>query len=145
MEILNKTKRTKNFSTLFKDNENIIHDKNVITNKFNTFFANIGLRLSDKINMPQNKTYHHYLTHNHIKNTFNFQNINKENTVSIIDKFAPKSSFGFDGISTKLIKTIKMSLIRPITLIINQMLNTGIFSDKLKVAKIIPIHKIFIY
>ncbi len=34
-----------------------------------------------------------------------------------------------------------MSLIRPITLIINQMLNTVIFPDKLKVAKIMPIHK----
>ncbi len=51
------------------------------------------------------------------------------------------SVLDFDGISTKLIKTIKMSLIRPITLIINQMLNTGIFPDKLKVAKIISIHK----
>ncbi len=90
--------------------------------------------------MPQNKTYHHYLTHNHNKNTFNFQNINEENTESIIDKFAPKSSFGFDGISTRLIKTIKMSLIRPITLI-NQMLNTGIFPDKLKVTKTMTIHK----
>ncbi len=125
-EWTNKTKRKKNFPTFFKDNENIIHDKNVITNKFNTYFANIGLSLSEKINMPQNKTFHHYLTHNHNKNTFNFQNINEEHTVSIIDKFAPKSSFGFDGISTKLIKTIKVSLIRPLTLIINQMLNTGI-------------------
>ncbi len=26
-------------------------------------------------------------------------------------------------------------------MIINQMLNTGIFSDKLKIAKVIPIHK----
>ncbi len=31
-----------------------------------------------------------------------------------------------------------MLLVRPITLIINQILNTGIFPDKLKVAKIIP-------
>ncbi len=83
----------------------------------------------------------HYLTHNHNKNTFNFQNINEENTVSIIDKFAAKSSFGFDSIFTKLIKTIKVSLIRQITLITNQMLNTGIFPDKLKVAKIMPILK----
>ncbi len=35
--ILNKTKRKNNFPTFFKDNENIIHDKNVITNQFNTF------------------------------------------------------------------------------------------------------------
>ncbi len=59
--ILNKTKRKKNLPTIFKDNENIIHDKNVITNKFDSFFANIGLSISDKINMPQHKTFHHYL------------------------------------------------------------------------------------
>ncbi len=99
--ILNQTKRKKNFPNFVKDNENIIYDKNVITNKFNTFFANIGLSLSEKINMPQSKIIHHYLTHNHNKNTFTFQNINEENIISIIDKFAPKSSFGFDGISTR--------------------------------------------
>ncbi len=38
-------------------------------------------------------------------------------------------------------KTIKDSLIKPLTIIINQMLNTGIFPDKLKIAKISPIHK----
>ncbi len=58
--------------------------------------------------MPQNKTFHHCLKHNHNKNTSNFQNINKKNTVSIIDKCAPKSRLGFDCISTKLIKTIKV-------------------------------------
>ncbi len=34
-----------------------------------------------------------------------------------------------------------MTLVKPITLIINQMLNTGIFPDKLKIVKIIPILK----
>ncbi len=91
--------------------------------------------------MPQSKPFAHYLTHYHNKNNFNCQNINEENDVSIIDKLTPKSSFGFDGISTKLIKTIKVTLIRSITLILNQMLNTGIFPDKHKVAKFIPIHK----
>ncbi len=60
---------------------------------------------------------------------------------SIIDTLAPKTSCGFDGLSTKLIKSIKAALLRPITVIINQMINNGIFSDKLKIAKIIPIHK----
>ncbi len=43
--------------------------------------------------MAQKKTYHNYLTHNHNKNTFNLENINEEITVSILDKFAPKSNF----------------------------------------------------
>ncbi len=38
-------------------------------------------------------------------------------------------------------KMIKDALIKPLTIIINQMLNTGIFPDKLKIAKISPIHK----
>ncbi len=61
--------------------------------------------------------------------------------MSIIDKLAPKTSCGSDGISSKIIKIIKTTLIKPITLIINQMLTTGIFTDKFKITKIIPINK----
>ncbi len=59
----------------------------------------------------------------------------------MINKLSPKTSFGYDRISTKLLKTIKDTTLRPITVIINQMLNTGIFPDKLKIAKVIPIFK----
>jgi len=138
--ILNKTKRKKNFPHFFKDGENKIYDKNVITNKFNTFFANIGNNLSSQITMPINKTFQNYLTCKYTHN-FQFQEINDEVIISIIDKLAPKTSCGFDGVSSKMVKTIKVALIQPITLIINQMLHTGIFPDKLKIAKIIPLHK----
>ncbi len=43
--------------------------------------------------------------------------------------------------SSKIIKMLKVSLTKSITLIINQMLNIGIFLDRLKTAKIIPIYK----
>ncbi len=61
--------------------------------------------------------------------------------MSIVDKLAPKTSCGFDGISTKTIKTIKAALFKPNTLLINQMLTTGIFPDKLMIAKMISLHK----
>ncbi len=51
------------------------------------------------------------------------------------------STICFDGISTKLVKQIKLIIIEPLTAIINQMLNTGIFPDLLKIAKISPIYK----
>ncbi len=138
--ILNKTNKKGNSPLFFRNGDNIIHDKQTITNTFNTFFTSIGPNLSAQINMPMNKTFHSYLTDIH-NNNFHFKNISEEITMSIIDKLAPKTSCGFDGISSKIIKIIKTTLIKPITLIINQMLTTGIFPDKLKIAKIIPIHK----
>ena len=59
----------------------------------------------------------------------------------IIYNLPPKSSSGCDGISTKLLKVIAPVIIKPLTLLINQVLNTGTFPDKLKIAKVIPIFK----
>ena len=41
----------------------------------------------------------------------------------------------------KLLKVIAPVIIKPLTLLINQVLNTGLFPDKLKIAKVIPIYK----
>ncbi len=40
----------------------------------------------------------------------------------------------------KILKTIKEILAEPLTIIINQMLNRGIFPDLLKIAKVTPIY-----
>ncbi len=90
--------------------------------------------------MPKIKSFRSYLTYNYNYNC-KFLNINEDEITLIIDKLAPKTRCGFDGISSKLVKAIKTAILGPVTLIINQMLNTGIFPDKLKITKIIPIHK----
>ena len=41
----------------------------------------------------------------------------------------------------KIIKAIKNEISKPLTLIINQMLESGIFPDSLKISKIIPLYK----
>ncbi len=139
-DILNRTKKKKTFPQFFKDGENIISDKLTIANKFNTFFTDIGPKLAAEIITPNSRTHRKYLTLNY-NHKFKFNNVDNSTVKSIIDKLAPKTSFGFDGISTKLVKTAQDALIQPLTIIINQMLNTGIFPDKLKIAKICPIHK----
>ena len=52
-----------------------------------------------------------------------------------------RNSSGPDGITTKLLKVVKPDLISPLTNIVNQTLSTGIFPDRLKIAKVIPIYK----
>ena len=59
----------------------------------------------------------------------------------MIDKLPSNTSSGVDGISTNLLKDITYVISKPLTLIINQCLKTGIFPSMLKVEKVIPILK----
>ena len=52
-----------------------------------------------------------------------------------------KSSAGYDNISNKLIKSAKDVLIKPLRLLINQIIHTGEFSKQLKIAKVKPLFK----
>ena len=70
-----------------------------------------------------------------------FKPVDEETVFKTIDMLQPKLSCSIDAISVKLLKTIKTEIYKPITLTINQILATGKFPDKLKLAKDIPLHK----
>ena len=59
--------------------------------------------------------------------------------MSIINKLKNKNSSGNDEVSNKLLKAIGNELSKPLTIIINQCLLTGIFPDLLKIAKVKPL------
>ena len=52
-----------------------------------------------------------------------------------------KSSTGYDNISNKLIRSAKDVLIKPLTLLMNQIIHTGEFPKQLKIAKVKPLFK----
>ena len=72
---------------------------------------------------------------------FTVELITEETTMEILNNLKPKPSCGYDGISTKLLKTCKLEICKSLTLVINQTLSTGIFPDSLNVAKVIPLYK----
>jgi len=59
----------------------------------------------------------------------------------IIRKMKSKTSSGWDGISMKTIKLLAPAIVKPFAHITNLMLHTGIFPNKAKIAKVIPIYK----
>ena len=75
------------------------------------------------------------------KSILNFRNIEETDIMQIIDNLPNKTSRGYDDLSNQLIKRITTSLTKPLSIIINQILNSGIFPEKLKIAKVIPIYK----
>ncbi len=87
-----------------------------------------------------NATYKNFLT-NPCLNKFSLSPNNEETTIKIIGSLKAKNSEGVDGLSVKRLNAIKYETSKAITHIINQSLHTGIFPDKLKLAKVIPVFK----
>ena len=138
-EIISRESKT-NFPESFQINNVLTKDKTIIANEFNTYFANIGYNLASKMKNNSNTTYDDFLS-NPSLSSFIFQPITEETIINIIDKLKSKNSQSHDGLSSKLLKVIKHETSKAITLIVNQSLNTDIFPDKLKCAKVIPIYK----
>ncbi len=70
-----------------------------------------------------------------------FHDVNNDTVGKEIDNIKPKTSYGSDGMSVKLMNAVKTALVKPLTLIINQSLKTGIFPDKLIITRVIPLFK----
>ena len=117
-----------------------ISDSEEIANEFNNFFVNIGPKLARRIDSNNKKPYSSYLDKN-ITSNFHFTSITADDLSKIIHSLKSKTSSGHDFISSKLLKFIAPALLSSLTLIINQSLTTGIFPKKLKIAKVIPLHK----
>ena len=73
--------------------------------------------------------------------SFSFTLVNENDVVKHLASLRTKNSAGVDGISVKLLKKLSPALINPLTLLINQSLVTGIFPNKLKIAKVLPLFK----
>ena len=114
-------------------------DKPKAAEAFNHFFSNIGLQTS--LNVPKsNKHFSSYMPPP-IQNSIYIEPVSPSDVLSIAKKLKPKSSYGHDHISTKLLKESIEIIVDPITHIINRSFETGIVPDNMKTAKVIPIHK----
>ena len=116
------------------------HDKQVIADNFNRFFASIGEMNETNTVEHMDSSYTDYLT-NQIDSNFVFRLIDNRDTLKILKGIKMSMSNCHDGISSELLKLVNDDISSCITLIINQSLTTGILPDKLKIAKVTPVYK----
>ena len=130
-KVIKETLHKNNFpkiSKRFRRNGNIIDNPQKIANAFNLYCINIG-PIAEQIN--SNRSHRDYLTKSY-NSTLSLTNINEDYVASLIDCLKNKESSRIDRLSNKYLKAAKNLLAKPLTLLINQMLNTGIFLSKLK-------------
>ena len=138
---LNNSTYRKEFPDHFVIDGDIQSDPKIIADKFNSYFINVGILLNRSITAhPGARSFETYMTrHTHI--SFRFKEIDTKSILDLNKGIKAKTSTGFDNLSTKLLKYVAPVLAPVLCTIINQSLNTGIFPNKLKIAKVIPIFK----
>ena len=139
---MNKNNLRENTPNFFHDGTgNKITDDLEIANGLNTYFSETGPKLIN------NSTIHHntpsageYISVIDSP-SFSFTLITNKSTERAIERMKSKPSSGFDNISNKLLKSMKIAIAPYLTIIMNQIFTTNIFPKKLKIAKVVPIFK----
>jgi hypothetical protein len=135
--ILNRNNKSE-FPDYIETQNGKISDKQIIVHHLNDFFSTIGEKLSSKL--PKTNNFNIYLR-DQLAYSFSFQRTNSNSITKIIRGMKPKSSSGPDQLSVKLLKAIESCISGPISLLVNQSLSTGIFPQKFKIAKVVPLLK----
>ena len=130
---------SKKFSEKFVSGNEVYTCPNKIASKFNDYFANIGPKLASTIRHT-GKDFSSYLRNSSDATCF-FQPTNENEIQKIINKLGSRKSAGHDNIRADLIKCVASEIAKPLSIIFNASLSSGIFPDELKVAKVVPIYK----
>ena len=136
-ETLNRNIR-KQTTQEFSHNNGTTSDPEVIANTFNEYFINIGESLADQI--PEAPLFDAYLN-NPSETVFSFQHVTEEKISIIIKKMKNKCSYGHNLLSSIMIKKAHDPLIKPLTLLINQSLSSGVLPNDLKISRVKPLFK----
>ena len=139
--IINKDSAKTNLPETFKINNERESCPKKIADAFNNFFVQIGPELANSIQNPVSNISHMDYLLRPITTGFQYKNVSEQDIQKIIKDLKPKTSYGRDRLSNTLLKLISPEITPVLTLIINQTLNTGIFPESLKIAKVLPVHK----
>ena len=138
-KLLGKISDKSGFPNNFIINDKSENNRQIAANAFNNFFSKIGLETNH--NVPKsNKCFKSYMP-NPLPNSIFIDPVSPSAVINVIHKLKPKTSFGHDSISTKLLKATICQIIQPLTYIINKSFETGIVPADMKIAKVVPVHK----
>jgi len=123
----------------FTYNNNSVSRTKNITDTFNQYFLNIGVKLADKI-QPSMVNYDTFLPLVS-KNSLYLYPTDASEVISVCNILKNKRSSGHGEIVSLIAKTSIDTVAEPLAEIINCSLETGSVPNELKIAKVIPVYK----
>ena len=102
--------------------------------------SDVGPDLAKNITTPVGSSVFDYLK-NRNDNCMFLSPVDEKEVHKVVESCKNKSSTDADGLSMNIVKRVITTIIKPLTHVFNASFKTGVFPDKLKIAKIIPIFK----
>ena len=127
--------------TEIDSNGKLLSEPNLIAEEFNNFFSKVGTSIVDAVKCTEKKPESYIENYSENLRKFSLGNTGPIHVSDIIKSFDNKASPDLDGISLKLIKFIAIEISVPLSHIFNLSLDSGIFPEKLKYSRTVPIFK----
>ena len=138
--LINKKSKGKQISTEFNGDESKITGDKTIANGFNNFFVNIGPSLAKRIPKCKDSLFTQFLP-DKIEDTMFLQPVTEEEIMQQVKNAKKKKSKDHDQFDMCLVKKIIPYIVKPLAHICNTSLMNGIFPDRMKIARVIPLFK----
>jgi len=141
-ELIHKKKVSSNINSVL-DNGISLTDPKQIAEKFNEFFANVAVDISERINPPSPAQVDQELNEPNEGRLFNMTQIpiQQAEIIDSIKNLNATNSLDPNDISMKVLKKLGRLIATPLLYIFNKSLQTSIYPEKFKIAKIVPIFK----
>jgi len=126
--------------TAMKDNRgNTINNPQLIANKFNEFFTNIGPSLA--IKTPHSTVDHKSYLSGSFSDSFFASPTTPDDIINIVSSLKSSNSEGVDGVDVNVIEASIDLFASPLSQMCNISFSTGIVPDNLRIGKVIPMFK----
>lgn len=113
-----------------------IKDQLKIANIFNEYFSSVGESINDK-----HKNLQYCFKGNPSEHSIYLAPTNCEEIKNIISSLKPSSSAGHDGVNVNVLKACSQNISVSLSVAVNNIIESGTFPDRLKIAQVTPIFK----
>jgi hypothetical protein len=129
---------------MIEGNNGMFLSKQQVVDNFNKYFTQVPgeiARSLKHVSQSEKQIYNNYFGSDTCINSMFWTPVTSEEVMQLISSLSPTKSSGDSGITPKVLKEVAGNVTEPLAHIFNTSLNFGIFPEKMKLAKVIPIHK----
>lgn len=127
--------------SFLSENNQVVSNPGDISNNFNKYFVNVGPNLSRKIPIVNNAYSPMDYMDSRNTNSMYINPTDNLEVLNIVKKFKSKTSTDLLDIDMCFVKNVIDDIINPFTYVCNFSLKEGIFPEKMKTAKVVPLYK----